>query len=295
MKADKINPAGVAPSKAEAEDFKGRFREIISDPLNLLIERQPFSGCVVNGKVYLHNGLLVPCDGPNSYYGTFSDILVINRGVHEPLEEFCFQQALKILGKRPRMLELGAYWAHYSMWLKKQYPEGEVVLVEADEDNLRAGKENLEFNGLEGIIIKASVGNNSFKVDDWMQDDAMKTLSILHADIQGHEIEMLHGAVRSLESRLIERIFLSTHSQQLHHEAIKILNESGYCVEVSSDFENESTSYDGFIMASSPCVPEVLKGFQPWSRLMILKASVQEKTGYCHHVNNLINKKTHQI
>ena len=78
--------------KARHDDYLGRFREVISDPLNILIKRDPLSGMVdKEGYVCLHNGNKVPISGENSYYGNFSQILVMNRGVHEPLEEFCFQ------------------------------------------------------------------------------------------------------------------------------------------------------------------------------------------------------------
>jgi hypothetical protein len=99
----------MLPSKASADDFLGRFREIVSDPINLLIERVPMAGVVQGNVVILHNGNQVPLSGDGSYYGDFSHILVINRGVHEPLEEYVFQEMLKQLDDRPLMLELGAY------------------------------------------------------------------------------------------------------------------------------------------------------------------------------------------
>jgi hypothetical protein len=108
--------------KAASGDFLGRFREVISDPLNLLIERVPMAGFLDGNQVYLHNGLRVPVAGPGAYYGPFSQLLVINRGVHEPLEEFVFQEVLKCLPEAPSMIELGAYWGHYSMWFKKERP-----------------------------------------------------------------------------------------------------------------------------------------------------------------------------
>jgi hypothetical protein len=88
-------------AKARDVDFNGRFREIIADPVNLLIDRHPLAGCVDDGKVILHNGLKVPASGPFAYYGDFSKILVTNRGVHEPLEEFCFQEVLKAISVPP--------------------------------------------------------------------------------------------------------------------------------------------------------------------------------------------------
>jgi len=115
--------------KAAPTDFLGRFREIISDPLNLLIERHPLAGVVDSTMVHLHNGHNVPLCGKHAYYNQFSHILVLNRGVHEPLEEYVFQEVLKVLPESPLMLELGAYWGHYSMWLKKAAPKSSVYLV----------------------------------------------------------------------------------------------------------------------------------------------------------------------
>lgn len=101
----------------KASSFLERYREVVSDPLNILIKRVPEAGYVdSNGCVILHNGNRVPVNGRLAYYGGFSDILVINRGVHEPLEEYCFQVVLgQIKSASPAMIELGAYWAHYSM------------------------------------------------------------------------------------------------------------------------------------------------------------------------------------
>ena len=92
----------------KAKNFKERFKDVISDPLNLLINRVPEAGYVdASMNVFLHNGLKVPINGKYAYYDDFSDILILNRGVHEPLEEFCFQEVLKIIDKKnPIMLEL---------------------------------------------------------------------------------------------------------------------------------------------------------------------------------------------
>ena len=115
----------MPPAKAAEPDYMGRFREIIADPLNLLIERVPMAGVVDGRDVCLHNGNKVPLAGDGAYYGPFSQILIVNRGVHEPLEEYVFQETLKKLPEVPVMIELGAYWAHYSMWLKKLRPHAQ--------------------------------------------------------------------------------------------------------------------------------------------------------------------------
>lgn len=53
------------------------------------------------------NGLKVPVSGPYAYCEDFSSILMLNRCVHEPLEELVFLQILKRLHEAPVMLEPG--------------------------------------------------------------------------------------------------------------------------------------------------------------------------------------------
>jgi Methyltransferase FkbM domain len=243
--------------KAAPSDFLGRFREVISDPLNLLIERVPAAGFVEGDLVYLHNGLRVPVAGPGAYYGPFSQVLVLNRGVHEPLEEYVFQQVLKRLPDGPSMIELGAYWGHYSMWFKKQRPKGSVILVEPDPACLRAGQDNFARNGFEGEFIQAFVGAGKFEVDAFFRNRKIKQLDILHTDIQGFEVEMLQGARDVLAKRRVHYLFISTHSQAIHGTIVGGLNELGYRVEVSSDFDVQTTSFDGLVFASSPDVAPV--------------------------------------
>ena len=243
--------------KAAPSDFLGRFREVISDPLNLLIERVPAAGFVEGDLVYLHNGLRVPVAGPGAYYGTFSQLLVLNRGVHEPLEEYVFQQVLKRLPGNPSMIELGAYWGHYSMWFKKQRPKGSVILVEPDPACLKAGQDNFARNGFEGEFIQAFVGLGKFEVDAFFRNRKIRQLDILHTDIQGFEVEMLQGARDVLAKRRVHYLFISTHSQAIHGTIVGGLNELGYRVEVSSDFDVQTTSFDGLVFASSPDVAPV--------------------------------------
>ncbi|QOZ69785.1 FkbM family methyltransferase [Bradyrhizobium arachidis] len=247
-----MSEPGFKGAKAKPEDLFGRFREIVSDPLNLLIERVPMAGLIDGDQVYLHNGLKVPGIGPGAYYGPFSSVLIINRGVHEPLEEYVFQELLKRLGEAPAMIELGAYWSHYSMWLKRTRPKAEVILVEPDPACLKTGQDNFARNGLKGEFIKAFVGTGKFEVDAFFRDRKIKRLDILHADIQAFEVEMLQGAESVLSKRRVDYLFVATHSQALHYDVVDRLKAHGYRVEISSDFEEQSTSFDGFVFASSP-------------------------------------------
>lgn len=257
-----------------------RFRDVVSDPLNLLIQRTPLAGLVEDGLVWLHNGMRVPIAGAGAYYGDFSQILVINRGVHEPLEEFVFQEMLKRIAPEPVMLELGAYWGHYSMWLKSRRPAARTILVEPDPKCLRAGQQNFERNGFEGEFIQAMVAAGQFEVDAFVAERGLERLDVLHSDIQGYEMEMLDGARGFLGRQGADYVFVSTHSQKLHRKVTERLQSHGYRIETSSDHANETTSFDGLVFATSPRLEPLLPGFQALGRERILLTSPAELVAY---------------
>jgi Methyltransferase FkbM domain len=264
----------MSPSKAQEGDLIGRFREIISDPLNLLIERVPMAGVVQGNEVFLHNGNRVPFSGDAAYYGAFSQILIINRGVHEPLEEYVFQEVIKKLREDPVMIELGAYWGHYSMWLKKSRPHATQILVEPNPVGLAAGKGNFQRNGFEGEFINALAAKGQFEIDRFFERRNLGRLDVLHVDIQGFEIQMLDAARATLAGKKIDYLFISTHSQKLHGDVVKTLEGHGYRVEVSSDYDNDTTSFDGFVLASSPNAKQIFRDFVPFGRTKIVESPV---------------------
>ena len=272
------------PKKADADDYLGRFREIVSDPINLLINRHPLSGTVEDDLVCLHNGNRVSVVGHYCYYGRFSEILIINRGVHEPVEEFIFQEVIKHLGNSPKMLELGAYWGHYSMWFLGYRPHGTAWLVEPEPEYLETGRRNFKLNGYKGNFILDFVGSGRFSVDEFMHQERLRMIDILHADIQGFEVEMLNGCVELLSKNAINYIFISTHSQELHNSSLEILRNAGYRIEVASDYEMQTTSFDGLVFASSPKVKPVFHGFLPLGRAEILKSTSDELLTYLRKV-----------
>ena len=271
-----MSKTGTTPLKAADSDFIGRFREVISDPLNLLIERVTEAGILEGNEVCLHNGNRVPAVGTGAYYGQFSTLLVLNRGVHEPLEEYVFQEIVKRLPASPRMIELGAYWAHYSMWLKRIRPHASVIMVEPDLGNLAAGQANFARNGFEGEFIHAAVGKGLWELDDFFASRGLAHLDILHVDIQGAEGALLDGGRQTLGNSRIDYLCVSTHSQALHQGVAEELTRFGYRVEVSSDFDNETTSYDGFIFAASHTTQRVFNNFNHFGRTTIATSSAND-------------------
>lgn len=105
----------------------------------------------------LRNGHIINHKGDFSYYKEFSEILVINRRVHEPLEEFIFQELIASLKSKnlldPCLLELRSYWAHYSMWFLQAFPSAKAVVVEPCKENIEAGIHNFKINNYRGNFI----------------------------------------------------------------------------------------------------------------------------------------------
>lgn len=244
--------------KAHHEDILGRFREVISDPLNVLIRRVESAGTVVGDHVVLHNGHVVPARGDFAYYDDFSDILVLNRGVHEPVEEFVFQSMLPHLPERPVMLELGAMWAHYSMWMLQARPLGQTFMVEPDPVGLEAGKRNFARNGYVGTFEQGLVGDGQLTVDDFMTRHGIAQLTVLHSDIQGFEVQMLAGAAAAFADRRVDYAFVSTHGEPRHKMVRARLAEFGYRIDVDSSFSDHTTSHDGLVVAVRPDLPRFL-------------------------------------
>jgi len=182
--------------------YTARFDLILSDPMNRLIPSVPDAGSCTDGIITMHNGLKVY---DQSYYGQFSDILKLNRGIHEPSEEYVFGQIIEqYRGKRPVMVEIGSYWAFYSMWMKQVAPDCTNYCIDIDIDNLKTGYEHFELNGMAGVFLH---GNDL--------DGIPPHIDLLHCDIQGHEADLIRNEGARFVTAGIDYLFLSTHSMDL--------------------------------------------------------------------------------
>lgn len=267
-----------------------RFREIVSDPINLLIERVPTAGYVNSrGEVILHNGNLVPAFGKEAYYSNFSKILLINRGVHEPLEEYVFQEILKTLpDKGSSMIEVGAYWGHYSMWFAKSKPESLAILVEPEQRFLDVARRNFKRNNLTAEFVSAFMGayagkikhNRHVSIEQLMEVFQLESLDILHADIQGAELQMLRDSQKPIQEGKVGRLFISTHSQDLHQQVKDYMISLNLIIEVDSDWDSHTTSEDGLLVASHHLTERFELPSKPLGRLEIMKSSANEKLKY---------------
>ena len=123
------------------------------------------------------------------------------------------------------MLELACYWAFYSMWFSQHVPGARNFLVEPDPICLKTGRANFALNGLTGHFTQAFIGRHSapigeeiplLEVDSFCATHHLDRLHLLHADIQGFELEILEGARRTLAEDRVDVLFLSTHGEPLH-------------------------------------------------------------------------------
>jgi Methyltransferase FkbM domain len=234
------------------ERWLTRIDDVKSCPDNSHIPRVPGAGVIEGCGITMHNGVRVAA---NSYYGPgVLKMLVENKGAHEPQEERAFEEVIKTLPEECVMLELGAYWSFYSLSLLNLRPRASCFMVEPDPHNIISGKVNFEMNKRNGRFFNAYVDEYpkqdppTICVDAFCHEHAIKRLHILHSDIQGFEFAMLKGAKRMLTGHLVDYVFISTHSQELHESCSALLKEYGYKILASADMQ-ETYSYDGLIVS----------------------------------------------
>lgn len=227
---------------------------------NAFIPRVETAGRVVDGYMIMHNGIKVCANG---YYGTgMRELLIENRGCHEPQEERVFQEVLKWLPQRATMLELGAAWGFYSLWFHKSVAAPRCILVEPDKMNLDYGKANFSANKMVADFEWAAIGDKesiadglkTTTVDTLAHEKGIERIHILHSDIQGYELAMLQGAKKSFDDGKIDFVFISTHTPELHNACRSFLLGRKFIILADVDLDN-TYSWDGVIVAVRPGVP----------------------------------------
>jgi hypothetical protein len=244
------------------ERWRRKIDVVLSSDDNAAIPRVANAGQLKDGLITMHNGILVSALG---YYGSgYLNMLVENKGVHEPQEERVFGLIVRLLKPGSTMIELGAYWGFYSLWFSKEVANPSCHLVEPSYANLCSGRENFKRSNYTAAFTQAYVGHEKgiasdgtdvICVDDYCRKHQIKKLEILHADIQGAESLMIDGADAMLKAKKVDYIFISTHSNPLHAECVKKLQSYGYEILASADM-NDSYSGDGLIVARSPLLTD---------------------------------------
>ena len=236
----------------DSYDWWRRIQKVKKCPDNNYFRHVHNAGAVLKNIQVMHNGIKIYT---KSYYGKgMMQLLKANRGVHEPQEEKIFDQVLKKMETGSVILELGSYWSFYSMWFLKTVKNGSAYLIEPNRENLNYGKKNFELNQLQGDFTHGIIGEQSnecnipiITVDNFLHMKKISHLNILHADIQGSELEMLHGSKNCLKNKNIDYLFVSTHSESLHIKCQNFIESFNYST-VASIQPKDSFSVDGILV-----------------------------------------------
>ncbi|HOY47813.1 MAG TPA: class I SAM-dependent methyltransferase [Flavobacteriales bacterium] len=227
---------------------------------NQKINKIPTSGKLIDGKLHMHNGLVID---PLSYYGPpMLRLLMENHAVHEPQEEYVFQEVLKNMKPGAVMLELGCYWGFYSMWFASKVKNAKNFLID-NGDGIARAKGNFAMNKLNATFMVGYIGKDVAgseppvtNVDRICEQQKIDFVDILHADIQGFEMEMLETMPILTGKKGIGYIFISTHSEELHSGCIAWLKDHGYIIICDANLEH-TFSEDGLIVARDPSYPGI--------------------------------------
>jgi len=244
--------------------WEKRTSDVCSSSDNKFIPRVADAGVIRKGKQTMHNGLKINL---GSYYGPeYSQMLLLNKGVHEPQEERVFAAVLPGMPSGAVMIEMGAFWSFYSMWFNKEVPGAVNYMIEPDSFNLGHGKRNFRLNGLKGTFVQAFISGKSdnngavptIAIDDFVRERQIPFIHMLHSDIQGFEYDMLQGAKGCFENKKIGYVFISTHSDEVHYKCRGFLNGYGFEIIAEADLK-QTFSEDGLIAARAP----YFKGIDP--------------------------------
>lgn len=247
----------------ELLEWNQRITAVLSSPDNRKIRCVEDAGQLRDGLLVMHNGIVIE---PLSYYGyPILKMLVNNRGIHEPQEEYVFQEVLREMPSGATMIELGAYWSFYSMWFNKEIRNARNYMIEPS--NIEYGKTNFRYNKLKGDFFQYYIadrpatnadGSVTISVDQFMKENRIGFVDILHSDIQGYELLMLKGAKELLTSRKVGYVFISTHSDELHTACADLMDESGFIQLCSANLQ-ETFSQDGLLVYKNPAYKGIEK------------------------------------
>lgn len=218
----------------------------------------------------MHNGVKVVADG---YYGAWMTRLIeLSRGHHETQEEVLFDAVVKTLPPGGTMLELGGFWAFYSIWFLSADQKRRAIIAEPDPEHLAVGRKNLSLNGLKAELVQGYVGSTPGVVTPFQTEESgildvmcldlpallkannIETLTIFHCDAQGAELAALTQMEEYFLSGKVKWVFVSTHHHRIsgdpitHERCVMKLRQLGATIIAEHDVY-ESYSGDGLICA----------------------------------------------
>jgi FkbM family methyltransferase len=213
---------------------------------------------------------IILLDGINTHPGSGN--------LNQHLEEIkLFEDILDNLKnkKNPIMIEIGCFWALWSLIFKSKYIEGKNILIELNKRALDVGETNFKLNNFEyssfhgGFCLETSgtyknkendilypKNENEFFNDNITGDIVGEELNLLdifsqnqyidllHMDIQGSEKCVIEQIIKFELINKIENIIICTHSNEIHNTIIKNIQKTH---EKIIDVEYGKIGGDGYL------------------------------------------------
>jgi len=172
-------------------------------------------------------------------------------GTYERVQTAAFSRAAQSASV---FWDLGAHVGYYSLLFRKANPSGKIIAFEPVSHNCELFVKHMALNNVnhynlhqrgvsdrEGTLSfdsgKTTVagrlsakGNTSVEVitlSNWLSNRSIDMPQLIKMDIEGEEHKVLVDIRPMLESNK-PSIFLSTHSEQLHHACLELLTQCGY-------------------------------------------------------------------
>jgi hypothetical protein len=221
----------------------------------------------------MHNGVKVSHGG---YYGAWMSEIIQNlNGHHEPQEERVFHEVAKRAADDGLMIELGCFWAYYSLWFLKDHPHRKAIGLEPDASHLLTAQKNADINGLNDQIsfvhglssvnstelmpIQTESGQQlqlrGYSLADLLAKAQSTGIEIAHCDAQGAESHVVDQMIELGKQGQLRFAIISTHAYEItgdpltHQTCLQKLQTAGAHIIAEHDV-HESYSGDGLIAAS---------------------------------------------
>lgn len=221
----------------------------------------------------MHNGLKVIQGG---YYGAWMCELIHQLdGHHEPQEERVFDEICKRAVDDGLMIEIGCYWAYYSLWFLKDHPNRSALGLEPDAKHLLIAQRNAHLNNLdhqfrvihgvaslnsnEAMAIQTESGEEllltGYTLQDLLALAERPMVEIAHCDAQGAESFVVDQIIELGKNHRLRFCIISTHAYEItgdpltHQTCLAKLQAAGAHIIAEHDV-HESFSGDGLIAAS---------------------------------------------
>lgn len=182
----------------------------------------------------------------------------------------------------PVMIEIGCYWAIWSLLFKQKYRNGKNILIDLGKRQLAIGEENFRLNDYDflsyhgGFFLNESMTFHNRKYDIEYSDDenvelikllpkinmggyvgreldfneiitneAITRIDLLHMDIQGSELQLINN----INVNTIHNLVIATHSATIHESITNILINKDFDIITNHDYG--SIGGDGFLHAKN--------------------------------------------